>query len=627
MCIRDREGSRDQWLLFIGVTSVIFIVGLYLNILLAWRCIHHRASHWSIWTCATGILLFLVLGAVDLGLIAFYINADRRSPVKIISDSVELSNRIFYLAIGLVYTPFSALGLLFLGALTPVQDLDGNWALRRDFDWCFYFKRITPAILWTTPLILGSLAMPIREHGVSNFGGTNLESQIFNGVASLFAIVLWPYMLCQSCKLGGRLQKLNYLESRTEQLIFRFTMVQMYCAFALCLLYAVIMGIYNAKHSYHESQPDQARTSSSAISAESTLLVSPLVFGWCAIISTLVFFPDHSPKICGLSVHVSQSERKLPSWSRVMLGFRFSWDAYCDLEAGISTAEATIKPRDGMRVLEHLHGGRDSHAIIGVCDTSGEMAIGFRGTASIDNMMTDLSVKLTKFSEINSRQPPVDQRSYLKQLAEDGLLDKIAMLTQFAECHSGFVTEYSTLRNQLLASLESLASTRRERVQLLVTGHSLGGALATLCSVDVSLLHPEWDVTLVNFGSPRVGNHKFAKLFNRVCTQAFRICNQKDIITSVPKLSIAKCCGLAYKHIGNEVVIDSLGNCIQNLMPIERMFLSSGHNSVTDHSMHKYEQGLVACIKEGGAEGECEMYEFTCAEQDDKSENLSQATA
>ena len=54
---------------------------------------------------------------------------------------------------------------------------------------------------------------------------------------------------------------------------------------------------------------------------------------------------------------------------------------------------------------------------------------------------------------------------------------------------------------------------RLECLKLLVAGHSLGGALATLAALDVKNLckaREQLDVTLYTFGAPRTGNHAFA---------------------------------------------------------------------------------------------------------------------
>ena len=43
---------------------------------------------------------------------------------------------------------------------------------------------------------------------------------------------------------------------------------------------------------------------------------------------------------------------------------------------------------------------------------------------------------------------------------------------------------------------------------IIVTGHSLGGAIATLAGLDLKRKYG-YKVTLINFGSPRVGNEAF----------------------------------------------------------------------------------------------------------------------
>merc|ERR1712032_1628905 len=52
--------------------------------------------------------------------------------------------------------------------------------------------------------------------------------------------------------------------------------------------------------------------------------------------------------------------------------------------------------------------------------------------------------------------------------------------------------------------------------ELLVSGHSLGGAMATLCAVDLAVRYPDMKVSLYTYGSPRVfmGNTKEANNMN-----------------------------------------------------------------------------------------------------------------
>lgn len=45
--------------------------------------------------------------------------------------------------------------------------------------------------------------------------------------------------------------------------------------------------------------------------------------------------------------------------------------------------------------------------------------------------------------------------------------------------------------------------------QITVTGHSLGGALAVFCALDLEQIYG--NINLYTFGCPRVGNTAFAK--------------------------------------------------------------------------------------------------------------------
>ncbi|KAL4479273.1 hypothetical protein ABPG72_011485 [Tetrahymena utriculariae] len=66
---------------------------------------------------------------------------------------------------------------------------------------------------------------------------------------------------------------------------------------------------------------------------------------------------------------------------------------------------------------------------------------------------------------------------------------------------------------------------------IIITGHSLGGALATLQAVDIKAQIPDFSIKLVTFGSPKVGNSQFSNYANDFLkNDSIRITNIKDII-------------------------------------------------------------------------------------------------
>lgn len=83
-----------------------------------------------------------------------------------------------------------------------------------------------------------------------------------------------------------------------------------------------------------------------------------------------------------------------------------------------------------------------------------------------------------------------------------------------------------------------------------LTGHSLGGALATLAAFDAAATEfasgSVEGLTLYTFGSPRVGNGAFAAAFDRAVPDAWRVTNANDVIARIPR-------AIGYRHIGHAV--------------------------------------------------------------------------
>lgn len=93
--------------------------------------------------------------------------------------------------------------------------------------------------------------------------------------------------------------------------------------------------------------------------------------------------------------------------------------------------------------------------------------------------------------------------------------------------------------------------TRDDWYNIYVTGHSLGGASALICTnrlEDYDKLHVKACYT---YGSPRPGGWKYAKSFK---TNVFRVRNNNDVVTKVPPTFVG------YKHVGKLCYIDRHGD-------------------------------------------------------------------
>lgn len=100
--------------------------------------------------------------------------------------------------------------------------------------------------------------------------------------------------------------------------------------------------------------------------------------------------------------------------------------------------------------------------------------------------------------------------------------------------------------------LDAVCSTKGPDQSFWVTGHSLGGALATLAVDRLTDAGVAVD-GLYTYGQPRVGDRDFAKLFDvKMPRSAFRFVNDEDVVTRVPPPP-------GYKHIGKMCFFDNKG--------------------------------------------------------------------
>ena len=120
-------------------------------------------------------------------------------------------------------------------------------------------------------------------------------------------------------------------------------------------------------------------------------------------------------------------------------------------------------------------------------------------------------------------------------------------------------------------------------------GHSLGGAMATICAGRCMLSYirsePE---QLYTFGSPRVGCKRYV---NHVKLEHFRWVNNNDIVTRVPPT------WLGYRHSGSEIYLDRSGQ-IQKILGWRRIsdrlqgflggLLKFRIDQLSDHSIINY---------------------------------------
>jgi len=98
--------------------------------------------------------------------------------------------------------------------------------------------------------------------------------------------------------------------------------------------------------------------------------------------------------------------------------------------------------------------------------------------------------------------------------------------------HKGFTDIYMSVRPAIFELLEHIDPNK----PLFITGHSLGGALATLAAIDIAHNSTYGPPIVYTFGAPRVGDPNFVKLYNYSVPLHWRIQNKYDIVPHLPTL-------------------------------------------------------------------------------------------
>jgi hypothetical protein len=127
-----------------------------------------------------------------------------------------------------------------------------------------------------------------------------------------------------------------------------------------------------------------------------------------------------------------------------------------------------------------------------------------------------------------------------------------------------------------------------------VTGHSLGGALATLAAFDIQeacKTLPQMSLSIYTFGAPRVGNHAFARECRDKLPELWNVINDQDTVPRAAKFLFM------YKRPGQRVLINSDGDMIVRPSYVESSVQKRTTSSVAHHLLASYQRAHIAIIK------------------------------
>lgn len=235
--------------------------------------------------------------------------------------------------------------------------------------------------------------------------------------------------------------------------------------------------------------------------------------------------------------------------------FNFAWYVYYYGTPKLENFRPRENPLPFQFVVDkHVKSSEtDTQALILNC--TDRIIITFKGTTSMRNLKTSIQLNFEHlYSVIRLNADGEDELVRLKKLFGSRYMS--------GRLHKGFATAYKSVMDEVVSRVRALREQRPRPVFL--TGHSLGGALATICSLDlwVKLKINRREIFVSTFGSPRVGNSDFAAVYREVVPLHWRIIVAPDMIAKLPRVG--------YKHVGKKVLLTPQGDMLIDPDALER---------------------------------------------------------
>jgi len=189
-------------------------------------------------------------------------------------------------------------------------------------------------------------------------------------------------------------------------------------------------------------------------------------------------------------------------YKQVLLAAKMSRLAYKGIDTDSAKSVGIGVLRGFPKILNGRTGGT-ARAVVWLSPDARILYVSFRGTSTVHDVLSDISISSVKLT--------------------DGM--------HTAKVHSGFHKYFMSL----FVDLKGLMKTHAlDYDRVVLTGHSLGGAIASIASIYIHELVQTKKISCITFGAPKVGNQGFATIFSDSVRMDLRVIISSDPVPKLP---------------------------------------------------------------------------------------------